>query len=90
LEESIREGSPAYRGITIMACAPKILNYKPGSRCTIRYDLTYPLDAEGQDGWPKTVIGKVYRHTSKAKNAYEGMAVLWHSGLSSGEVVTIA
>jgi hypothetical protein len=88
LERSIAAGSPAYRGIHIEACQPTVLNYKPGSRCTIRYDLSYD-DAGTAQGWPTTAIAKVYR-AHKGEQAYAGMVELWRSPLSSSHVVRIA
>jgi hypothetical protein len=88
LERSISAGSPAYRDIRIQACQPTVLNYKPGSRCTIRYDLGY-ADADSGKGWPTIAIAKVYR-AQKGEQAYGGMVALWHSPLSSSQVVGIA
>jgi hypothetical protein len=88
LEQSISSGSPAYHELRIQACQPTVLNYKPGSRCTIRYDLRY-ADADAGKGWPTTAIAKVYRG-EKGEQAYGGMAELWRSPLSSSQVVDIA
>ncbi|MBK9714892.1 MAG: phosphotransferase [Kouleothrix sp.] len=87
LEDGIRADS--YPDMRIESCRPEVLSYKPGSRCTIRYHLTYPAELAGR-GWPATVIAKTYRKESKGRNAYDGMVALWHSPLASGEVVTIA
>jgi hypothetical protein len=88
LEQSISAGAPAYRDIRIQECQPTVLNYKPGSRCTIRYDLRY-ADADTSKGWPTTAIAKVYRG-DKGEQAYGGMMALWRSPLSSSQVVDIA
>jgi hypothetical protein len=88
LEESIRSGGPAYRDFRLKASHPKVLNYKPGSRCTIRYRLEYPPEAAGR-GWPQAVIAKTYRG-KKGEQAYQGMVELWNSPLASGEVVQVA
>ena len=74
----------------ITACTPRILSYKPGSRCTIRYELEYAASPDPSTLSPQLVIGKVYRKGSKAQNAYEGMLTLWHSSLAAGSAVTIA
>jgi hypothetical protein len=74
----------------ITACTPKILSYKPGSRCTIRYELEYYPSSDPSTRSLQLVIGKVYRKGSKAQNAYEGMLTLWHSPLADGSVVAIA
>jgi hypothetical protein len=88
LEQSIGAGSPSYRDIRIQTCQPTVLNYKPGSRCTIRYDLRYAAADTGK-GWPTTAIAKVYRG-QKGGQAYDGMVALWRSPLSSSQVVSIA
>ena len=41
LMSRIRAASPAYHDLQIQACHPKIVRYKPGSRCTIVYHLDY-------------------------------------------------
>ncbi len=89
LEQAISAGAPAYHDLHIQTCTPKILSYKPGSRCTILYHLQYAGELAGR-GWPTTVIAKTYRKASKAQNAYDGMLALWHSALAAGDVVTIA
>ena len=58
LERSIRASASAYSDIRIQACRPEVLNYKPGSRCTLRYHLEYDA-ADVDQGWPATVIAKV-------------------------------
>ncbi len=89
LNEHIRLGSPAYRGINIRSCAPRIVRYKPGSRCTILYDLDYaPLD-NGDGRWPRLVAVKTYRG-EKGQNAYDSMKALWESPLGSSPSVTVA
>jgi len=88
LEQSIRTGSPAYRDLRIQACRPTVLNYKPGSRCTIRYHMGYD-DAEAGQAWPTTAIAKVYR-AQKGEQAYRGMVALWESPLSASQAVQIA
>jgi hypothetical protein len=88
LEHSIRACSPAYRDLRIRACRPEMLNYKPGSRCTLRYHLDYDAANAGR-GWPTTVIAKVYRG-HKGEQAYQGMAALWRSPLVRSAAVRIA
>jgi hypothetical protein len=90
LEKVLRENGRLEADHAIAACTPQILSYKPGSRCTIRYELEY-LPALGlSTRSPRVVIGKVYRKGSKAQNAYEGMLTLWHSPLGQSKAVTIA
>jgi len=90
IERVLRENGRLAPDHTITACTPRILSYKPGSRCTIRYELEYAASSNPSTHPPKLLIGKVYRKGSKAQNAYEGMLTLWHSPLADGTVVTIA
>lgn len=89
LEGSIRAGFADYADIRIQSCEPKVMRYKPGSRCTILYRLAYaPEDAER--GWPDIVVAKTYQG-DKGRVAYDGMRVLWDSALArSGEVALAA
>lgn len=89
LMESIRANSPAYRDLRIETCSPKVVRYKPGSRCTVVYHLKYPDGASGSENWPDLVVAKTYRG-EKGKNAYDSMAALWNSPVRSHNVVTIA
>jgi hypothetical protein len=89
LEEGIRTSSPEHADLRIESCTPEVLSYKPGSRCTLRYHLTYPPEL-AERGWPTNVIAKTYRKDSKGRNAYEGMLALWRSSLASGDAVTLA
>ncbi len=85
----IRAGSPAYRDLEIQASHPKIVRYKPGSRCTIVYRLDYPPDAEAHHHWPELVVAKTYRK-EKGQSAYESMRAFWDTALSSSTLVKIA
>ena len=89
LMDRIRAGSPAYQDLQIEACHPKIVRYKPGSRCTIVYHLDYPEGAGANQRWPELVVAKTYRK-EKGQNAYESMRALWNSPLSSSQAVKIA
>lgn len=85
LERSIRAATPAYSDLRIATCAPKIMRYTPGSRCTILYRLSYPTGlAEGRD-WPELVIAKTYKG-SKGKHAYAGMRALWEAPFAKSGV----
>ncbi len=87
LEQGIR--ACAHADMRIAGCRPEVLSYKPGSRCTIRYHLTYPGELADR-GWPATVIAKTYRKESKGRNAYQAMVALWNTPLARGDVVTLA
>ncbi|MCA1704664.1 MAG: hypothetical protein LC808_15930, partial [Actinobacteria bacterium] len=88
LEKGIREGSERLEDITIQACTPKVVRYKPGSRCTIVYGLEFPPDADAHE-WPELVVAKTYSG-DKGRNAYDGMRALWRSDLGRGDVVALA
>ena len=87
LMDRIRAASPAYQDLQIEASHPKIVRYKPGSRCTIVYNLDYPRDADQR--WPELVVAKTYRK-EKGQNAYESMRAFWDTALSSSTLVKIA
>jgi hypothetical protein len=88
LERGMREGAAERRDLRIQECRPEVLNYKPGSRCTILYHLSYDAAGAGR-GWPTTAVAKVYRGR-KGEQAYEGMVELWRSALAKGDIVRIA
>jgi hypothetical protein len=88
LERSIRAGSPTRRDLRIQSSRPEILNYKPGSRCTLGYHFEYAPEDAGR-GWPSRAIAKVYRE-HKGEQAFRGMAALWDTSLSDGDLVFIA
>jgi hypothetical protein len=88
LERGIRACSPAYADISIASCTIKHLRYKPGSRATVVYELAYAPEHAAR-GWPPIVVAKTYSG-SKGQNAYDGMAALWASPLSRGDLVTLA
>jgi hypothetical protein len=88
LEQCISAAAPRYAGLRLQACRPRVVRNKPGSRCTILYDLAYPPDLDSA-GWPELVAVKTYKG-GKGKNAYAGMRALWDSPLRAGDLVTIA
>lgn len=88
LERSIAEGSAARRDFRIRNCRPEVLNYKPGSRCTLLYHLEYDQAGAGR-GWPATVVAKTYSE-HKGERAYQGMSALWKTPLSASRTVHIS
>ena len=89
LMRNIQAGSPQYHDIEIQASNPKVVRYKPGSRCTVLYRLEYPQTLASDRGWPELVIAKTYRN-EKGKIAFDGMMALWNSALASSGTVQIA
>ena len=75
--------------LEIQACHPRIARYKPGSRCTIVYQLDYAPRAADHHRWPELVVAKTYRK-EKGQNAYESMRAFWNSPLSSSNALKIA
>jgi hypothetical protein len=89
LEQNIRAAAAAYHDLQIQRCTPQIMRYKPGSRCTILYQLTYPEELAASRNWPAAVVAKTYRG-DKGRNAYEAMQALWHSSLGASSTVAVA
>ena len=89
LVSRIRASSPAYQDLQIQTTHPKIVRYKPGSRCTIVYNLDYPPNTEDHRRWPELVVAKTYRK-EKGQSAYESMRAFWDTALSSSKLVKIA
>jgi hypothetical protein len=89
LEASIRVQSPAYRDLRLQACHPEVMRYKPGSRCTIRYQLEYPPSQPGTSNGPPLVVAKTYKG-DKGLHAYTSMQALWASPLGQSKTVAIA
>lgn len=84
LEDALRG---PYPGVRVVGCRPEVMRHKPGSRCTVRYQLD--LDRATADGAPTTVVAKIYRG-DKGANAYAGMQALWNADIASGAVVSLA
>ena len=89
LMRNIQADSPAYRDLQLQASNPKVVRYKPGSRCTVLYHLEYPQNTSSDRHWPELVVAKIYRG-EKGKNAFDGMMALWNSPLGSSRTVQIA
>ena len=84
LEEALQG---PYPGTRVVGCRPEVMRHKPGSRCTIRYELD--LDRATANGAPTTVVAKTYRG-EKGANAFAGMQALWDAEVASGAVVSLA
>jgi hypothetical protein len=89
LMRNIQAGSRKYQDIEIQASNPKVVRYKPGSRCTVLYNLEFPQNTPPDRQWPDLVVAKIYRG-EKGKNAFDGMLALWNSPLGSSGAVQIA
>ncbi|HJQ14501.1 MAG TPA: hypothetical protein VJ830_07120, partial [Anaerolineales bacterium] len=89
LMRNIQADSPAYRDLQIQASNPKVVRYKPGSRCTVLYRLEYPQNTSPDRQLPELVVAKIYRG-EKGKNAFDSMRAMWNSPLGSSGTVQIA
>jgi thiamine kinase-like enzyme len=89
LMRNIQATSPKYNNLEIQASNPKVVRYKPGSRCTVLYNLEYSQNRPSDGQWPELVVAKIYRG-EKGKNAFDGMLALWNSALGSSNTVQIA
>jgi hypothetical protein len=84
IETMLRTGRHPDAHIT--ACTPTIARYKPGSRCTIVYDLTYdPPDPT----LPNPVIAKTHQG-DKGAYAHQAMTALWDTPLSTSPHLLLA
>jgi Phosphotransferase enzyme family len=88
LETALRSGSPRYSDIAIQGCTPKVVRDKPGSRCTLVYQLDYPSEARRPE-WPPFVVAKAFR-AGKGRDEYDIMRAVWSSGLDGRGVVSLA
>jgi hypothetical protein len=83
LGRAIRSSSPKYANLRPESCVPHVARYKPGSRCTIVYDLGLAPDAP--EDWPRAVVAKTY-HGDKGRTAFDGMHALWESPLRQARI----
>lgn len=84
LERWLRESWPM---LQLRACAPRVLRYVAGNRCTIIFGLDYE-DASLNTVWPRRVVAKVHRRDEGA-NAYAAMQAL-QAALHSGGSMDLA
>ncbi len=84
IERMLRAG--AYPEATVASSTPNVVRYKPGSRCTIVYDLTFDPPS---DRLPIRVVAKTHQG-DKGAVAHEAMTALWHTDLAGGEHVRLA
>ncbi|MGH8970277.1 MAG: phosphotransferase family protein, partial [Actinomycetes bacterium] len=77
-----------YSDASITSCEPRVVRYKPGSRCTIVYRVAY-ADPVAAGTLPDPVVVKTHEGV-KGRVAWEAMRALWDTPLARGEVVTLA
>jgi Ser/Thr protein kinase RdoA (MazF antagonist) len=69
--------------LRLRACAPNVLRYVPGNRCSILFELDY--EVPGNADWPRRVVAKVHRRNEGA-NAFAAMRALQEARVSGGIV----
>jgi aminoglycoside phosphotransferase (APT) family kinase protein len=70
--------------VEVADCVPQVVRYKPGSRCTIVYRMSY----RGVPG-PDPLVVKTHQG-DKGRTAFEAMRALWASPVARDGVVTLA
>lgn len=84
IEDMLRAG--AYPHARVASVTPHVARYKPGSRCTVVYDVEY--DPPSPD-LPNPVVGKTH-YGEKGAFAHQAMTALWETPLSAGDRVVLA
>jgi hypothetical protein len=82
-----------HRGVQVLDCTPQVVRYKPGSRCTIVYQMRYRQDADGTDAADRARLNPLVAKThegGKGRVAWQAMTALWGSPLARGDVVSLA
>ncbi|MGW0231417.1 phosphotransferase [Actinopolymorpha singaporensis] len=74
--------------VRVASCAPDVVRYKPGSRCTVVARMTY-AEEHADRGLPDPVVLKTHQG-DKGNTAWQAMRALWDTELSDGKVVTLA
>jgi hypothetical protein len=87
LIERLLHDSGRCPGIRVDACRPRVMRHKPGSRCTVAYDLELAPGAPA--GWPRSVVAKTY-WGDKGRVAWDGMRDLWRSPIAAAGTVALA
>ncbi len=82
LQQSLRDAGYA---VDVTGCVPDVVRYKPGSRCTIVYRMTYGSGAPG----PDPLVVKTHQG-DKGRTAWEAMRALWARPVARDGVVTLA
>src|SRR5690348_3995783 len=78
--ERLLQASGRCPGMRVSACRPRVMRHKPGSRCTVAYELDLAPDAPAE--WPRAVVAKTY-WGGKGRIAWDGMRDLWRAPVAS-------
>jgi hypothetical protein len=81
LQQALRD---AGHDVEVAGCVPDVVRYKPGSRCTIVYAMSY----RGTPG-PDPLVVKTHQG-EKGRTAWEAMRALWADHADTDAVVTLA
>ena len=84
--------SSGHRDVQVLGCSPQVVRYKPGSRCTIVYQMRY-RDVDGRGAAGCTPLNPLVAKThqgDKGQVAWQAMTALWESPLARGGVVSVA
>jgi hypothetical protein len=87
LIERLLRDSGRCPGIRVTACRPRVMRHKPGSRCTVAYDLELAPGAPAD--WPRAVVAKT-TWGGKGRVAWDGMRDLWRSPVARAGTVALA
>jgi Ser/Thr protein kinase RdoA (MazF antagonist) len=85
--ERLLDASGRCPGIRVAACTSRVMRHKPGSRCTVAYELELAPDAPAD--WPRAVVAKTY-WGGKGRVAWDGMRDLWHAPVAAAGTVALA
>jgi Ser/Thr protein kinase RdoA (MazF antagonist) len=85
--ERLLHASGRCSGIRVAACRSRVMRHKPGSRCTVAYELEVAPDAPPE--WPRTVVAKTY-WGDKGRVAWDGMRDLWRAPVAAAGTVALA
>lgn len=83
LERVLRKSG--YKDAVIADCTPKVVRYKPGSRCTVVTSVRYAGEIEGR-ALPDPIVVKTHQG-DKGRTAWEAMRALWDSSLAGDKAV---
>lgn len=81
LQQALRD---AGHDVEVAGCEPDVVRYKPGSRCTIVYRMSY----RGTPG-PDPLCVKTHQG-DKGRTAWEAMSALWAAPVATSGVLTLA
>ena len=81
LQRSLREAGHA---VEVASCVPDVVRYKPGSRCTIVYHMTY----RGAAG-PDPLVAKTHQG-DKGRTAWAAMRALWDRPVAGDGTLRLA